>query len=94
MENWTRFTWTPDNAYKIIRNLNRTEKDNLRLNPIVERTWLHYYQKLWTEQFNDNTTEGKSAKLTETCFDLIKMEELETTIKTLKTIKISCIRRN
>jgi len=30
------------NAYKIIRNLNRTEKDNLRLNPIVEHTWLDY----------------------------------------------------
>jgi len=26
------------NAYKIIRNLNRTEKDNLRLNQIVEHT--------------------------------------------------------
>ena len=41
------------NAYKIIRNLNRTEKDNLRLNPTVEHTWLDYCQKLWTEQFND-----------------------------------------
>ena len=28
------------NAYKIIRNINRTEKDNLRLNPTVEHTWL------------------------------------------------------
>jgi hypothetical protein len=35
------------NAYKIIRNLNRTEKDNLRLNPIVEHTRLDYCQKLW-----------------------------------------------
>ena len=34
------------NAYKIIRNLNRTEKGNLRLNPIVEHTWLDYYKKL------------------------------------------------
>jgi len=75
------------NAYKIIRNLNRTEKDNLRLNPIFENTWLDYYQKLWTEQFNDNTTEGKRAKLTENCADLITMEELETTIKTLKVRK-------
>ena len=35
------------NAYKIIGNLNITEKDNLRLNPIVEHTWLDYCQKLW-----------------------------------------------
>ena len=66
------------NAYKNIRNLNRTGKDNLRLNPIVEHTSLDYYQKLWTKQFNDNTTEGKRAKLTENCVDLITMEELET----------------
>jgi len=32
------------NAYKIIRNVNRTEKYNLRLNPIVEHTWLDYNQ--------------------------------------------------
>ena len=37
------------NAYRIIRNINRTEKDNLQLNPIVEPTQLDYYQKLWTK---------------------------------------------
>ena len=52
------------NAYKIIRNLNRTEKDKMRLNPIVVHTWLDYCQKLWIKQLNDNSTEGKSAKLT------------------------------
>jgi hypothetical protein len=30
------------NAYKIIRNLNRIEKDNLQFNPITEHTWLDY----------------------------------------------------
>jgi hypothetical protein len=74
------------NAYKIIRNLNRTGKDNLRLNPIVEHTWLDYYQKLWTKQFN-NTTEGKRAKLTENCVALITIEKLETTIEALKARK-------
>jgi len=75
------------NAYKIIKNLNRTERDNLQFNPIVEHTWLDYYQKLRTKQFNDNTTEGKRTKLTENCVDLITMEELETTIKALKARK-------
>jgi len=75
------------NAYKIIKNLNRTEKDNLQLNPITEQTWLDYYQKLWTKQSYDNTTEKKCAKLTENCVDLITMEELETTIKALKAKK-------
>jgi len=75
------------NAYKTVRNLNRTEKDNLRLNPIVEHTRLDYYQKLWIKQFNDNITEGKRPKLTENCVGLITMEELETTIKALKARK-------
>ena len=75
------------NAYKIIKNLNRTEKDNLQLNPIPERTWLDYYRKLWTKKPNDTTTEGKGAKLTEKCVDLIRMEELDATLKTLKSKK-------
>ena len=33
--------------------------------------------KLWTKQFNDKTTEGKRAKLTENCVDLITMKELK-----------------
>jgi len=59
----------------------------LRLNPIVEHTSLDYCQKRRTKQFNDNTTEGKHAKLTENCVDLITMEEFETTIKALKARK-------
>ena len=47
----------------------------------------NYYQKLWTKQFNDNTTEGKHAKLTQNCVALITMEELETSIKALKARK-------
>ena len=75
------------NSYKIITNLNRTDKDNLQLNPITEHTWLDCCQKLWTKQSNDNTTERNCAKLTENCVDLITMEELETTIKALKARK-------
>jgi 23S rRNA G2069 N7-methylase RlmK/C1962 C5-methylase RlmI len=48
---------------------------------------LDYYQKLWTKQFKDSTTEGKREKLIENCVDLITVEELETTIKSLKSRK-------
>ena len=75
------------NAYKIIKNLNRTGKDNLQFNLITEHTWLDYCHKLCTKQFNDNTTAGKCAKLTENCVDVITMEELGTTIQTLKSRK-------
>ena len=59
------------NAHKIIRNLNRTEKDNLQLNPIPEHTWLDYYQKLCTQQVKDNTTERKWEQRAENCVDLL-----------------------
>jgi hypothetical protein len=75
------------NACKIIRTLNRAEKDNLQLNPINEHTWLVYYQKRWTQQFKDNTTERKFEQSAENCVDSITIEELETTIKTLKPRK-------
>ena len=71
----------------MIKNLNRTEKDNLQINPITEHIKLDYNKKLWTKQFKDNTTEGKREKLIENCVDLITMEELETTIKSLKSRK-------
>ena len=55
----------------------------MQINPIAK----HYYQKLWNKRFNDNNTEGKSAKVTEKCVDLIVREELETTTKALKAKK-------
>ena len=59
----------------------------MQLNPIPEHTWLDYHQKLWTQQVKDNTTERKLEQRAENCVDLITMEELETTIKTLKPRK-------
>ena len=59
----------------------------MQLNPIPEHTWLDYYQKLWTQQVKDNTMERKWEQRAENCVDLLTMEELETTIKTLKPRK-------
>jgi len=59
----------------------------LQFKRITEHTCLVYYHKLRTIHLNDNTTEGKCAKLTENCVDLITMEEMETTIQTLKSRK-------
>ena len=59
----------------------------MQFNPITGRTWLDYYHKLWNEQSIDNIREGKCVKLTENCVDLIIIEEMETTIETLKCRK-------
>ena len=47
------------NAYKIIKNLNRTEKDNLQLNPIPEHTWLDYYQNFELNNLMIHPQKGK-----------------------------------
>jgi hypothetical protein len=62
------------NAYKIIRTLNKTKKGYLQLKPINEHTWLYYYQKFWTQQLKDNTTERKLEQLEENIVDLITMK--------------------
>jgi hypothetical protein len=56
----------------------------LQLNPITGHTWLDYYQKLWTQQLRDKTTENILEQSAENCVRLITIEELETTIKALK----------
>jgi hypothetical protein len=43
--------------------------------------------KNWAQQSKDNTTESKLEQSAENCVDLITMEELETTIKSLKPRK-------
>ena len=47
------------NTYKIIRKINRTEKNNLRLNPIVEHTWLDYYQNFGLNNLMITPEKGK-----------------------------------
>ena len=47
------------NAYKIIKNLNRTEKDNLQFNPITEHTWLDYYQNFGLNNLKITPQKGK-----------------------------------
>ena len=37
-----------EKAYKILKHLNKTEKDNLHLTTITEEKWLQYYKELWT----------------------------------------------
>lgn len=76
------------NAYKIIKNLNKTEKDNLKFNPIPEQKWLEYYGKLWTKAIiKDEVSEEISPTITEDSVDLITIEELEFTIEELKSRK-------
>ena len=39
-----------DQAQKMSRNLNQTERDNLTISNITEQEWLRYYERLWTKE--------------------------------------------
>ena len=73
-------------------NLNRTEKDNFQLNPMPEHTWSDYYQKLWTQQVKDNTTERKWEQRAENCVN--HHGRIGNNHKNTKTQKISRLRRD
>jgi hypothetical protein len=45
-----------DKAYKIIKELNKIEKDTIRLNAIPLHEWEQYYQELWTSKEEVTTT--------------------------------------
>lgn len=80
-----------DIAYKILKHLNSTEKDTVKINNITEKEWLKYYETLWTNSTEVNT----NPKLMELAnVDLIEIEELENALKTFKNKKtpgIDCI---
>jgi hypothetical protein len=50
------------NAYKITKNLNRTERDNLQMNPITEQTLLDYYQNFGLNNLRTTLQKGNVKK--------------------------------
>lgn len=71
-------------AYKILRKLNQTEKDDLELNPISENTWLNYYEKLWTTEHNYNF---EHLSINNEDVDPITIEELKDVVKNSRNRK-------
>jgi hypothetical protein len=71
-------------AYKLLKDLNKNERDKLELKPITGKEWLEYYHGLWTA---DNR---EAAKVTpdEDNVDPITTEELMEVIKNIKSRKL------
>ena len=76
---------TQDVAYKMMRHLNSTERDTVKINNISEENWITHYNKLWTNEDEDiNPTLATMADI-----DSIKMEELDNALGTFKNKKTS-----
>jgi hypothetical protein len=71
-------------AYKILKELNKTEKDNLQLDPISEKQWLDYYQQLWTDSDNEDIT---GLAMNDENVEAISIDELNTVLKNSKNRK-------
>lgn len=71
-------------AYKIMRHLNKSEKDTVELNNIAEDDWLKYFKELWTYPI-DIKPQQKSNEYNEV--DNITMEELNDILNTFKANK-------
>jgi hypothetical protein len=56
------------NAYKIQRELNKTETDKIQLNPICKDEWNRYFKDLWKineeETITNATTDGNTEAIT------------------------------
>jgi hypothetical protein len=71
-------------AYKIMKNLNKTEKDTAQFNNISKDTWLSCYKHLRTNsqelelEYNENEIP---------CLDPITWTELDEILKTMKNRK-------
>lgn len=66
-----------DKAYKIMKYLNKEDKDSLEINAISEDNWLQYYKTLWTNNDDNNWILSEA----DVNVDPITMEELQEELK-------------
>lgn len=73
------------NAYKVLKKLNRDEKDDIQINPITGKVWLDYYTKLWTEE--ENNISPMITINIDNNVDPITIDELKSALKTCRNRK-------
>ena len=75
-------------AYKVIKHLNRTNKDTIEINNIEDQKWVEHYKSLWCSNFpQNNNDEPETAPTPSAEIDKISDEELEKSLKSMKNRK-------
>lgn len=72
-------------AYKIIKHLNKTEKDTAGINVIQENQWIEHYKNLWTnkdEIYDEEENEKEKQEV-----DPLTLEELQGVLRKAKNRK-------
>ena len=98
-DDWDKFktlgraiTGTQRRVFKIFKQLQLQDRDNLKIGPITKTEWKEYYGKLWNEQGSkgeEGTEEERRSHVTEDNEDMITIEELNKVLKQAKSRK-SC----
>ncbi len=73
-------------TYKFLKNFNRSEKDDARIDVIEDTEWINHYKNLW---YQENTVQTNWDNTNLTTTDLITIEELQEALKQLKNRKAS-----
>src|SRR5215469_5511145 len=75
-------------AYKVLKHLNRTNKDTIEINNIQDQKWINHYKDLWcTNSLQNDNDEPETTSATLTGIDEISDEELEQSLKSMKKRK-------
>jgi hypothetical protein len=72
-------------AYKVLKHLNRTNKDTIEINNIEDQKWIKHYKNLWyTNSPQSNNDEQETTSTPSAGVDEISNEELEQSLKSMK----------
>jgi Glu-tRNA(Gln) amidotransferase subunit E-like FAD-binding protein len=78
-------------AYKVLKHLNRTNKDTIETSNLEDQKCIEHYKRLWrsnSPQYNNDEPETTPTPSVE--IDEISDEELEQSLKSMENIKAAC----
>ena len=95
-ESWDRFISRIESdifgeqsmAYKVLKHLNRTNKDTIKMNNTDDQKRINRYKNLWWTNFpHNNNDEPETTTTPSAGIDEISNEELEQSLKSMKNRK-------
>lgn len=95
-ESWDRFMCNIETdifgeqsmAYKVLKHLNWTNRDTIKINTIEDKNWIEHYKSLWcSNSLQSNNDEPGNTSIPSEEIDKISNEELKQSFKLMKNRK-------
>jgi hypothetical protein len=75
-------------TYKVLKHLNRINKDTIEINKIEDQIWINHYKNLWCTNSPQNDNDEPQTTITPSAgIDEISGEELQQSPKSMKNRK-------